>query len=404
MAAGAVGTGLEFYDLTVYGLMAATLAPLFFPSDNTTASLIATFAAFSVGLIARIAGGFLFGWIADRFGRRISLIGSVTLMAASCGLMAILPTFQAIGLAAPVLIVALRICQGLAVGGELGISYVFVGEHAPTKHRALALSSVGAGTTLGILLGALVVAVLHLALTDEQVSNYGWRIAFGLGVGVALVGFLIRSRLQVAVQTPRSSRISWRDLSGLLGRMVLNVIALSGIASCYFTLYFFAPNWTIAAFDEDAETVHLVVAIAGVITMLATVLGGWVCDRFGSRPTIWLCCAALAISFVLLPTLLSNVPGWLQLFAIAALAIVVGFYIASIASLTFTTYPPTVRGLGCALAFNLGYGLIGGTAPMIALWLNQVAGIPSAFIWYPAGLCLISIAAVLLLPYGSDYT
>ncbi len=397
LAAGAIGTGLEFYDLIVYGLMAATLAPLFFPSESASASLIAVFAAFAVGLIARIAGGAIFGWLADRFTRRASLIGSILTMAVSSGLLAVLPTFATIGVAAPILLVVLRLAQGLAVGGELGVSYVFVREHAPKRHRVTAMSAVGAGPALGILFSASVVAVLHLALTDEQFTSFGWRIAFGLGVVIALVGLLIRRRVGDQAVTAAAGRKIWFDAARQSGRMILNVLALAGIAVGFVGLFVFVPTWAVVTLHADAQAAHFA-PIAGALAALVVLpFCGRLGDYIGARITALIGTVVLAVALVPLLSVFTEGSTTAMVLVFCFLGALTSVCIPSIAALTVGLYRHTIRGLSASLVFNVAYGAIGGTTPVIAMWLNETTGNPLAFAWYLAGLCVLSSIVLIAL-------
>ncbi|MGI9523582.1 MAG: MFS transporter [Hyphomicrobiaceae bacterium] len=400
LVAGAIGTGLEFYDLTIYGMMAPTLAQLFFPSDNVIASLIASFAAFAVGLVARIVGGAVFGWIADRFHRRVALLASIALMATSCALLAILPTFAVIGLSAPVLLVGLRIAQGLAVGGELGVSYVYIGENVSPDRRALAMSSVGMGPMIGILLGAGVVAILHVILSDEQFQAYGWRIAFGLGVLVALVGFLIRKTIEVGdvgdVRS-RSRRVAPSLLAGQGLTLVLNVTALAGIAGCFFALFFFVPHWAVHALGVTASETHVMTLFLALLIIVSLPACGLLADWLGNRNVAVAGAIALAISIYPVFTHLSGVEAFFGLLMISLLAVLLAAYITSIAGLTFNLYEQSMRATNVSLAFNIAYGAVGGTAPMMALWLNSQFANQLAFVWYLTFLCCASAVALVAL-------
>jgi len=401
--AGAIGTSLEFYDLTIYGMMAATLAPLFFPSDNATASLIAAFAAFAVGMVARIAGGLAFGWFSDRFDRQKSLIWSILLMALSCGLLALLPTYEAIGVAAPILLFVLRMIQGLAVGGELGVSYVFVGEHAHPNRRAMAMTSVSMGVVLGTLLGLVVVALLHLALTDTQFMVYGWRIGFGLGVSIALVGFLIRSGPTKPAESNNVSVKIWSQTARSSKRIILNIVALGGIAGSYFGLFIFIPTWAIRTVGVDPQTTHLAIVFGALAVILALPLSGLLTNRIGARPAVWIGSLVLATALYPLLSMFGGADPSAQIAIFAVLGALEAIYIASIAALTFGLYPKAIRGLSFSLVFNTTYGVIGGTTPLIATWLISIADNPLAFVWYLIGLCLVSAISVLYLrPVSSE--
>ena len=195
VTAGVIGNVLEWYDFAVYGYFAPILATLFFPDGDRTLSLLAAFGAFAVGFLMRPVGAALFGHIGDRYGRARALLLSVALMAIPTVVMGLLPTYDSIGLAASLLIVLLRMCQGLAVGGEFTSSIVFLAEHAPPRRRGFFSSWAMFGATAGTMLGALVGAALSSTLSQEALAAWGWRVAFIAGIAVAVVGVILRRNM-----------------------------------------------------------------------------------------------------------------------------------------------------------------------------------------------------------------
>ncbi|MCB0626203.1 MAG: MFS transporter, partial [Saprospiraceae bacterium] len=195
ITAGVAGNILEWYDFAVYGFFAPVLGKLFFPSDDPTTSLIASFGAFAAGFLMRPVGGALFGYIGDRIGRKRALNLSVILMAIPTFMIGLMPTHAQIGVTAAVVLVLLRMLQGLSVGGEYTSSIVYLAESAPEGKRGLFTSSSLMGAIGGILLGSFLGSLLSGMLTDAQLQSWGWRIPFLFGILVAGVGFLIRRHM-----------------------------------------------------------------------------------------------------------------------------------------------------------------------------------------------------------------
>ena len=194
--AGLIGNVMEWYDFALYGYFVLPIGNNFFPSADPRTSLISAFGAFAAGFLVRPIGGVLLGRIADRVGRTRALMLSVVGMAMSTFLMAFLPTYDQVGLLAPICLILLRIMQGLSAGGEYTTSIVFLAEHAPQKHRGIVSIWGLWGSVLGMLMGSAAGFVLSSHLTQMQLSSWGWRIPFGMGILVALVGVLLRQNLQ----------------------------------------------------------------------------------------------------------------------------------------------------------------------------------------------------------------
>src|SRR3990172_5085241 len=206
LAAGVIGNVLEWYDFAVYGFFAPILAEQFFPAGDRMVSLLAAFGAFAVGFLMRPVGAVLFGHIGDRYGRARALLISVAMMAIPTVLMGLLPTYATIGIAASLLIVILRMFQGMAVGGEFTSSIVFLAEHAPPRRRGFFSSWAMFAATTGTMLGAAVGAMLSNLLSPEDLVAWGWRAAFISGIAVAVVGIIVRWNMS---DTPASvDRIS----------------------------------------------------------------------------------------------------------------------------------------------------------------------------------------------------
>ena len=243
VTAGVIGNVLEWYDFAVYGFFAPILAAKFFPAEDPRVSLLAAFGAFAVGFLMRPVGAAIFGHIGDRYGRARALLFSVAMMAVPTVLMGLLPTYDTIGIAASVLIVVLRMCQGIAVGGEFTASIVFLAENAPARRRGFFASFSMFGATTGTMLGAAIGALLTNAMSAEALASWGWRAAFVSGIVVAVIGIVIRRGMfdspgKAVVASPLT--VAFREHRW----QVLRVLGLNmASAATYYTLFVYAATW-----------------------------------------------------------------------------------------------------------------------------------------------------------------
>lgn len=196
LLAGMIGNGLEWYDYALYAYMVTLISKLFFPAGNEAVHLLATLGIFAVGFIARPFGGILFGMVGDKFGRRTALVAAIFLMAFPTGCIGLLPTYEQVGILAPLLLVLLRVMQGLSLGGAFSGTVIFLVEHSPPARRGLVGSTSLASLAVGFLLGSLVVMLMQVSLSEAQFESWGWRIPFLLGVPIGFIGLYIRNHTE----------------------------------------------------------------------------------------------------------------------------------------------------------------------------------------------------------------
>ena len=244
VAAGIIGNVLEWYDFAIYGYFAAAIGRHFFPHQDPVAQLLSSFGVFAVGYLMRPVGGALIGHIGDRFGRRRALIFSVAAMAISTFLVALLPGYATIGLAAPVTLTLLRMVQGLSVGGEYTCSMVFLIEHAPQRRRGLMGSLAPCAASGGILLGSALGACFAAAMPTETLNAWGWRIPFLFGLVVGIAGYVLRRHMQETVVAERGKRAPIFETLHDHWRVVLRIAGLSAFLSVSFYLSFvYLVSW-----------------------------------------------------------------------------------------------------------------------------------------------------------------
>ncbi|MEU9110984.1 MFS transporter [Streptomyces sp. NPDC048483] len=403
-AASLAGTAIEFYDFFVYGTAAAlVLGPLFFPTFSSVAGTLAAFGTFGVGFIARPLGSVLFGHIGDRHGRRPVLIASLLLTGASTVAVGCVPTYETIGVAAPVLLLVLRFLQGLGLGGEWGGAVLLTAEHAPAERRALWTSVPQVGPSLGFLLANGVMLALSATLSDAQFASWGWRVPFWAAGLLAVAGLWLRSSV---AESPRfleiddHARMPFAEVVRDHWRLVL---LTAGALAVGYAIFYAVTTWSLAYATERlgvSRTVMLTcimaaVVVKGSLTPLAALLG----DRFGRRPLCLAGCAASALwMFPMVALLATGAPLLMFLgFLGAMLAFITMF--AVIAAYLAELYEPRVRCTGAAVGYNLGGVLGGALTPIVATALAEQGGpVPWGVAAYLTGIALLSLGCFALLP------
>jgi MFS family permease len=403
-AASLAGTAIEFYDFFVYGTAAAlVLGPLFFPTFSPMAGTLAAFGTFGAGFVARPLGSVLFGHIGDRRGRRPVLVASLLLTGASTVAVGCVPTYDTIGVAAPVLLLVLRFLQGLGLGGEWGGAVLLTTEHAPAERRGLWSGFPQVGPSLGFLLANGVMLVLSATLSDARFAQWGWRVPFWAAGAPAAAGLWLRASL---AESPRfleidvHARVPLVDVVRHHWRLVL---LTAGALSVGYAVFYSVTTWSLAYATERlgvSRTVMLgcimaAVVVKGAFTPVAALLG----DRYGRRPLCLVGCAATALWMFPMVALLSTgapLPMFLgflgALLAFVTMFAVIGAYLPEL-------YEPRVRCTGAAVGYNLGGVLGGALTPLVATALTEHGGqVPWGVGAYLTGVALLSLGCFALLP------
>ncbi|WP_455354408.1 MFS transporter [Streptomyces sp. SYSU K217416] len=405
-AASLAGTAIEFYDFFVYGTAAAlVLGPLFFPTFSPLAGTLAAFGTFGVGFLSRPLGSVIFGHIGDRYGRRPVLFASLLLTGVATVAVGCVPTYGSIGVAAPVLLLALRFLQGLGLGGEWGGAVLLTAEHAPERRRGLWASFPQIGPSVGFLLANGVMLALSAALTDAQFRSWGWRVPFWAAGVLALAGLLLRTSL---TETPQFKELAetGRRATAPLAEVVRGhwrlVLLTAGALAVGYAVFYAVSTWSLAYATERlgvSRTVMLAcimaaVAIKGAATPFAAMLG----DRYGRRPMCLLGCAAAALwMFPLIALLSTGEPLLMFLGFLGALLAFITMF-AVVAAYLPELYEPRVRCTGAAVGYNLG-GVVGGAlTPIVATAVSAGDGPPWGVAAYLTGIALLSLGCFALLP------
>jgi MHS family proline/betaine transporter-like MFS transporter len=401
IAAGTVGNIMEWYDFAVYGYFAATIGQHFFPSDNPTTSLIAAFSVFAAGFLMRPLGGVVFGHIGDKVGRKAALTISVLAMAIPTFLIGILPGYATLGPAAAVLLVILRMIQGLSVGGEYTTSIVFLVEGAGRKHQGFAGSWSGFGAIGGILLGSAVGALVTLTFSQEAVHRWAWRLPFLVGLFVGLAGLYVRRHI-AEVHKPaghargrspvwEALRSGWRTI---LRVGLLNVI--NGVGFYIAFVFLVTYMQTVGGLSEAAA---LEINTLNMLVLLAMIpLAGGLSDRVGRKPLLLAGIGGLLVlSWPLFWALHHPMVSW-NFVGQLGFAVFIGLFGGTIPVTMVETTPPAIRCSAISIGYNLCVGLLGGTTPLVATWLIQRTHDDLSPAYYVMGAALISLVVAALLP------
>ncbi len=395
VAAGIIGNVMEWYDFSIYGFFARTIGNLYFPTDDPTSSLLAAYAVFAVGFLMRPVGAVLFGHIGDRVGRGPALLWSVVAMAVPTLVMGLLPTYADIGIWAAVLMLVCRMVQGLAVGGEYTSSAVFLAETAAPDKRGAASAWAPVGAIGGILLGSAVGALVLNVLPLDDVVGWGWRVPFLFGVLVGVAGFILRRRMPFDEPAAAEGFPLIRALREHPVEMLQAVCISLVNAVAFYLIFVYIVAWLKLAADMGAKTALWINSINMAVTLIAVLAVSRLSDRIGRKPI--LAGAAIGLTLLSWPLMALMQTGdvvsvFLGQFGFALL---IGSYGAVNPISLCEIFPRRVRCSAVSAAYNISFGLAGGTAPAVATWLIGVTGhnsVPAIYIMLCAA---ISAAAAL---------
>ncbi|QQX86631.1 MFS transporter [Cupriavidus necator] len=398
LRAAVVGNLLEWFDWTLYGTFAVYLGANFFEKTDATSALLSTLAVFAVGFVGRPIGGLLFGYLGDRMGRKNTLVVTMTTMAASSLMIALIPSYSEIGVWASVLLLIARMLQGLAHGGESGVSYVYLAEIAPADRRGLWSSSAMFSATLGVM-GATVLGIaLTSVLSPADMKSYGWRLGFAFGGILGLFALYLR---RAAHETPvydsnevalGSAPMSRRDKLQIL----LKVVFFSaGSQVAYYTWVVFAPSVAISARGMEARSAFIASLFAQLIALCLLPFYGYLADKFGRKPMLFAYGLGLIVAPIPLASILTSQPWTLlvsQGAGLAVWAIIGSLYAALIAE----QIPTQHRGLGVGFLSSLVASIFGGTAPFLNTWLTSI-GMSWVYSLYIMFLGVLTIIAAIMI-------
>ncbi len=401
LALSSLGGALEFYDFIVFVFLAKTISHLFFPTNNAVVSLIITYSVFAVGYLARPLGGIIFGHIGDRFGRKKTFIATLLLMALPTFLIGLLPTYQTVGIYASIALIILRLIQGFSVGGEIPGAVVFSLETVMEQYRGFATGLILFGVNMGLLSGSFIVDLFTHILTEQQMLTWGWRIPFLLGGIFGVTSAYLRKQLQ---ETPAFNLIQHLIVKTHLPikkiflhhyKSLIKAIAITALQAVIISIiYLFMPTYLSTFFHYPLEKTLTLNTLTILLFAIPILLTSFLSDICGRKKIVLI--SILAYLFLSYPLfLLFKSQNWhLEIAALCLLALFASPVAGCFSCLMAEQFPTSVRYSGTALAYNLGFGIIGGFTPLFVTWLIQVTGnllAPSFF--------LIAISAIALIAW-----
>jgi MHS family dicarboxylic acid transporter PcaT-like MFS transporter/MHS family alpha-ketoglutarate permease-like MFS transporter len=395
------GNLVEWFDFYVYAFGAIYFASAFFPNGNPTVQLLKTAGVFAAGFLMRPIGGWVFGRLADKRGRKTAMMTSVLMMCAGSLLIAFLPTYATIGTAAPALLLLARLVQGLSVGGEYGTSATYMSEVAIKGRRGFFASFQYVTLIGGQLLAVLVQVVLQQFLTTAQLKEWGWRIPFVLGACAALVAlYLRRSLSETSTEDSRKDR-SAGTITALLKhkRAFMTVIGFTaGGSLIFYTFTTYMQKYLVNTAHMDAKVANAVMTCALLVYMLMQPVFGALSDRIGRRTSMIWFGALASLSTVPILHALASARNPYAAFGLVILALAVISLYTSIGGLIKAEmFPLKVRALAVGLSYALANAIFGGSAEFVALELKSI-GRESAFYWYVTGMCAIALIVAICMP------
>ncbi|MFB7555545.1 MFS transporter [Streptomyces brevispora] len=404
VVSGALGSALEWFDFSVYGALSATVFPqLFFPELAPGTALLASFATFGVGLVARPLGGLLFGRLGDRLGRRNVLMVTLLLMGVASVLIGLLPTYASVGILAPAALVTLRFLQGFALGGELTGSQLMVMEHSPNRRRGIAGALMSVGSPISQVLATLSLTGLAAWLTEEQFNGWGWRVPFLMSVALIAVGYYIRHRVEETPAFLASEGKSEQPARGLLKQhrktVTLLVLAWAAPGALYYIMVTFATSYLTGELGFDKSSTFGLMVVANTISIGASLLGGWSSDRIGRKRVLFTGLAILLAFLIPFFLILNTGNWWMAALAITGALCGVQFMTGCQGAFYAEALPTPIRYTGSALGLTCGNMIFAAPAPFLATWLMQSSDNGTALVTgYGLLTILVSAVAIRLLP------
>lgn len=396
VVATSAGNALEWFDIAIYAFFAIYIGKNFFPTTNETASMLLTFGSFGASYLVRPIGGVVLGAYADKRGRKAALMASVGLMMVGTAIVALIPGYERIGLAAPLGVFAARLIQGFSAGGEFGASTAMLVEHAPHRRGFLA-SWQFATQGLATLLAATFGFALARALPPTELASWGWRVPFFFGLLIGPLGLYLRRFLEDAPDFTEATRTQTpvRDVMLRQKRMVLIAAGALAVSTSVNYLLQYLPTFAIRQLHMPASTGFAATMMGGVILTCVTPLAGHLSDRFGRLKQM------MTVALVLVVTVypaFSYAVGHRSVMALFGLviwlALLKSIYFGALPALMSEIFPAATRSTGMSIGYNIGVTVFGGFTPAIVTWLVSVTANRSAPSFYLMVTAMISLAAL----------
>jgi MFS family permease len=464
IAASAVGTMIEWYDFYIFGSLATTISPLFYPSGNDTLALIAYLSTFAVGFVVRPFGALFFGRIGDLVGRKYAFLVTLLIMGGATAAIGFLPTYQTIGVAAPIILLLIRILQGLALGGEYGGAAVYVAEHVPDERRGFYTSFIQITATLGLFVSLVVILLVQNSLSAQAFANWGWRVPFLISLLLVGVSMYMRLRMKespifkqikssgmTSAQPLKDAFTKWANLKQVL---ISLFGATAGQGVVWYTGQFYALFYLQTILKINGRSANYIVAIALLLGMPLFVFFGALSDKLGRKRIMMLGCLLAALSYLpiyhamqrvagsevvtaisqknpltgaisltpqtmvngslqpareVLPystfgNLISNATAWQLILLVFVQVIFVTMVYGPIAAYLVEAFPARIRYTALSLPYHIGNGVFGGLLPLIGLSVIAETGNIYAGLYYPIAVASLTFIIGSLLLRETKHT
>lgn len=400
-----LGAVLEWFEFCLYGYLATYLTILFFPKEDQTVALISVFGIFAASYVMRPLGGFFFGSIGDRLGRSYAIKLSMMLMCVPMLIMALAPTYNYAGIWAIIILVFARMLQGFSIGGEYTGILVALAESASPKYKGFTTAIAGLASQVGVILSSLTVGLLASILTHQQMLNYGWRIAFGLGFILAITSTILQKKahespaFEELKETNVISKSPLKDaFKGAKMPLVWTFTLAGYVGVAYYMMAAFLPNILISTRGFNEANIMFITAIVATAYAIMSPLFGWMSDIWGRKPVLFI--PILSLLILSYPLFYIFIHGSLAAILIAeiVMAIVISAMTASFQITVSELFPTAHRYSGMSAAYNLGNAIFAGTTPMIAIWLTQYSGTEYGACIYLAVTSIITLLLISKMP------
>jgi MFS transporter, MHS family, proline/betaine transporter len=393
VVATSLGNALEWFDISVYAYFAVYLSRAFFPTSDPTTSLLLTFGTFALTFLARPVGGILLGTYADRYGRKASLLLSIAMMTIGTLAVGCMPTFDKIGLLAPLLVIVARLVQGFSAGGEFGSSTAFLVEHMPGK-RGFVASWQFASQGISSLLGAGFGLLLTSTLSEPELQSWGWRLPFLFGVLIGPIGLYIRNNIEDATAPPAAKHDAPVRTVFMTQKLpVLLAVGVIATATAVNYLIIYMPTYVVKTLHLSPIIGYLAAFVVAIASITLNPVAGIISDRVGRTP--YMITAGVLLLFAIFPVylLLAGKPsGTVIVLAVLLLGSLKALYLGASAALMSELFPAATRATGLGLSYNIGVTAFGGSGPAIATWLGSFTLIGNlAPGYYLTAVCIFSL-------------
>ncbi len=411
VAAASIGNALEWYDFSVYAFFAVYISENFFVHSDSTVQLLNAFLVFALGFIVRPLGALVVGVYGDKAGRKSALTLTIIAMAAGTLIIAVAPTYYAIGVWAPLLIVCGRILQGFSAGGEFGSAAAFLVEHAPENKKGKYASWLQASMAISNILGALVGTLVTFLLTREQVGDWGWRIPFLVGLLIAPVGLYLRKTLsetphfqkemELGRQNEKQKKTPLLQIIREHPRELVIGTSLSILwVICVYSLIIYMPTYFQKSLHFDSSQAFLASLIGNIFMVMGCVFFGTLSDMFGRRRMLAFSALFMLVGvYPLLAWVGSSHSTFTLVVVQTVFCLMVAMFVGVAPSALSEIFPTRVRSTGMSLSYNIAVTIFGGFAPAILTWLTQNTGNAYAPAWYVMAGAVVSLVAIVFLPH-----